>query len=406
MIPGGLRNFIEKHQFLAWMLTTVFLAILIAVDPLGLGPLGRFDYRPMKHTIASYDQVMSKWPWDAGSRLRFATLHSKGEVNGPESLEFDADGQGPYTGLADGRVVRWSDERNRWELFALPSTRWNESCISDNSTKKSRPRDEELCGRPLGLRFSKLDQKLYFADSYYGLEVVGTEGGIAEVLSQEVGGEPIKFANDLDIYTNGSIFFTDSSARHTRLHHHRILLESEDSGRLLRYDPVTKETVVVLNGLSFPNGVQLSQDESFLLITETTNCRVLRYWLEGPSKGTLEVFADLPGFPDNVRINSKGQFWVAIDCCRTRIQEVFSTRPWLRLVFFKLPVPIKFLYKMVGMRMFTMIALFDSHGTLIDTLEDRDGQVVKLVSEVQQREHTLWIGSVYHKQIATIPYPG
>ena len=55
-------------------------------------------------------------------------------------------------------------------------------------------------------------------------------------------------------------------------------------------------------------------------------CRVLRYWLEGEKKGKVEVFANLPGFPDNVRINEDGQFWVAIDCCRTRIQQVFSTR--------------------------------------------------------------------------------
>jgi sugar lactone lactonase YvrE len=53
---------------------------------------------------------------------------------------------------------------------------------------------------------------------------------------------------------------------------------------------------------------------------------VLRYWLEGDKQGTVEVFADLPGFPDNIRINEDGHFWVAIDCCRTRIQEVFSTR--------------------------------------------------------------------------------
>lgn len=51
------------------------------------------------------------------------------------------------------------------------------------------------------------------------------------------------------------------------------MLEGEASGRLLRYDPPTKSTHVVLDGLAFPNGVQLSKDESFLLFTETTNCR-------------------------------------------------------------------------------------------------------------------------------------
>jgi sugar lactone lactonase YvrE len=55
--------------------------------------------------------------------------------------------------------------------------------------------------------------------------------------------------------------------------HHRILLETETTGRLLRYDPETGQTAVLLTGLSFPNGVQLSRDQSFLLMTETANCR-------------------------------------------------------------------------------------------------------------------------------------
>lgn len=57
--------------------------------------------------------------------------------------------------------------------------------------------------------------------------------------------------------------------------HFFILLEGEATGRLLRYDPPTKTTHVVLDGLAFPNGVQFSKDQSFLLFTETTNCRSL-----------------------------------------------------------------------------------------------------------------------------------
>lgn len=55
--------------------------------------------------------------------------------------------------------------------------------------------------------------------------------------------------------------------------HFFILLEGEATGRLLRYDLPTKTTHVVLDGLAFPNGVQFSKDQSFLLFTETTNCR-------------------------------------------------------------------------------------------------------------------------------------
>jgi sugar lactone lactonase YvrE len=55
--------------------------------------------------------------------------------------------------------------------------------------------------------------------------------------------------------------------------HLNVLLEGEGTGRLLRYDPETKAAHVVLSGLVFPNGVQISDDQQFLLFSETTNCR-------------------------------------------------------------------------------------------------------------------------------------
>lgn len=55
--------------------------------------------------------------------------------------------------------------------------------------------------------------------------------------------------------------------------HFLILLEAEATGRLLRYDPPTGTTHVLLTGLAFANGVQLSDDQTFLLFAETTNCR-------------------------------------------------------------------------------------------------------------------------------------
>lgn len=76
---------------------------------------------------------------------------------------------------------------------------------------------ESLCGRPLGLRFDKQTGNLYIADAYYGLLMVGPEGGIATSLSNHAGGVPILFANDLDIHKNGSVFFTDTSKKYNRL---------------------------------------------------------------------------------------------------------------------------------------------------------------------------------------------
>ena len=88
------------HLFFA----ALALALVVA-DPFRLSPLAGVDYRPVKHELAPYGEVMGRWPRDNASRLRRGRLEFVGEVFGPESIEFDGEGRGPYAGLADGRVV-------------------------------------------------------------------------------------------------------------------------------------------------------------------------------------------------------------------------------------------------------------------------------------------------------------
>ncbi|GJM87126.1 hypothetical protein PR202_ga03050 [Eleusine coracana subsp. coracana] len=37
----------------------------------------------------------------------------------------------------------------------------------------------------------------------------------------------------------------------------------------------------------------------------------MRHWIKGPKVGTSETLADLPGYPDNVRQDGRGGYWVA-----------------------------------------------------------------------------------------------
>lgn len=40
-------------------------------------------------------------------------------ASGPESFVFDISGKGPYTGLSDGRIVKWIANESRWIDFAV-----------------------------------------------------------------------------------------------------------------------------------------------------------------------------------------------------------------------------------------------------------------------------------------------
>lgn len=131
----------------------------------------------------------------------------------------------------------------------------------------------------------------------------------------------------------------------------------------------------------------------------------MKYWLKGPKTGAVELVANLPGFPDNVRMNENGQFWVAIDCCRTAAQEVLTHNPWIRNIYFRLPMRMSILARLMGMRMYTVVSLLDENGEVLQVLEDQKGVVMKLVSEVREVQGKLWIGTVAHNHIATLPYP-
>ncbi|GMQ00213.1 hypothetical protein CsSME_00047401 [Camellia sinensis var. sinensis] len=40
---------------------------------------------------------------------------------GPESFAFDPHGGGPYTGISDGRIIKWLQNERRWIGFAVTS---------------------------------------------------------------------------------------------------------------------------------------------------------------------------------------------------------------------------------------------------------------------------------------------
>ncbi|KAF5821257.1 putative strictosidine synthase transcription factor WD40-like family [Helianthus annuus] len=319
----------------------------------------------------------------------FEVIPINGGAVGPESFDFNpVDGSGPYTGVSDGRIVKFIQSEGRWTDFGFTSP-YRESC--------GGPAMEDKCGRPLGLKFHKSRGVLYVADAYFGLLELGPNGGLANSLVSKVQGLPLKFTNGLDIdYTRGFIYFTDSSQRYTRRDHILVTLTAEQKGSLLKYDLESKEVTVVLHNLTFPNGVALSKDGNFLLVTETTNCRILRFWLKTPKAGTLEVFADLPGYPDNIKINENGEFWVAMYSRKREILSWVHSKPWIVNILSKLPFVIVRVtsYIIAKLESEGLAAKLGVDGEILKILEDVNGKTWKCASEVMERDGYIWIGSV------------
>lgn len=72
--------------------------------------------------------------------------------------------------------------------------------------------------------------------------------------------------------------------------------------------------------LFFPNGIQLTDDRSALLIADTSNRRVLKHFVRGPRAGNTDHFAWTPNSPDNIRRShdkSAETYWL-VGCGESR----------------------------------------------------------------------------------------
>ena len=78
-----------------------------------------------------------------------------------------------------------------------------------------------------------------------------------------------------------------------------------------------------------------------------------------------------------------------------------ATRPWLRDFLLKLPIKAKYHYMVhIGGWQHGIIAKYSPEGKLLQVLEDRPGKVVRVISEVEERDGKLWMGSVLMSSIA------
>ena len=176
-----------------------------------------------------------------------------------------------------------------------------------------------------------------------------------------------------------------------------LLISGDSTGRLMKYEPETKQITVLLDGLAFPNGVALSQNGDFILLSETSHCRILRFWLQTSKTGTVDVFAQLPGFPDNIKRNGKGEFWVGMHSRRGKLLEWLLSNPWIGRTILKIPFPqVKALISFFSewRKHAGLAARLSEEGEILEMFEPNHGNGWTSMSEVYERDGSLWIGSV------------
>jgi len=290
----------------------------------------------------------------------------------PEDVAIDDRGR-IYCGTADGRIFRFQPDGARPEVFANTQ------------------------GRPLGLIFDH-DGNLIVADAVKGLLSIDHNGKIA-LLSTQADGVPFRCANDLDVAEDGTIYFSDSSYKFSLTELKADILEHQPNGRLLAFDPGTKQTRVILRDLFFSNGVAVSPDQSFVLVCETGSYRVRRVWIRGPKAGHSEIFIDnLPGFPDGIASNGHDKFWLALVNRRDAALDELMPHPFLRKVVWRLPT-----FLQPNLKRYAFVLGLDRDGHVVQNLQDPSPECFAQVANVVEHKGVLYFGSIGESAIGRMP---
>lgn len=243
---------------------------------------------------------------------------------------------------------------------------------------------------PLGLTVTKSGDVLVCMPNQGLLNVSDDQ---ISLLTSEIDGIPIRFADAVVEASDGSIYFSDGSTKFAYDKWVLDLLEAKPYGRLLKYDPVTKKTTVLLDGLWFANGVALSPREDYIVICETWKFRCLKHWIKGEKLGITEIFIEnLPGGPDNINISEdRRSYWIALIGIRSRTLEFVYRYGILKHIFATYP---NFLEWIGFAKSSAMVVKVGEDGEPIISLEDPNGKVISLVTSAMEVGDYLYLGSL------------
>lgn len=256
-------------------------------------------------------------------------------------------------------------------------------------------------GRPLGIEVLP-DGWLVVCDAERGLLRLDPSSGEVAVLVDAAGEVPLRICNNAAVAADGTIWFSDSSARFDLADWRADMIHQTRTGRLLRRDPDGRVEAVV-DGLAFANGVALARDESFVVVAETGGRTVVRRWLTGPNAGMRDLLCgDLPGYPDNVSRGSDGLLWVALPGPVEPILERLQTSPTgIKKVAARLPDRLS-----PQITPSVRVQAYDDDGVLVRDLDLTDqaggGADYHAVTGVREHDGRVWLSSFIRPAVAYV----
>jgi sugar lactone lactonase YvrE len=307
--------------------------------------------------------------------LAHVELLGTGLGEGPETVTPDAQGR-MTVGYKDGRIERYEADGKKHQTLANTG------------------------GRPEGHTYDA-QGNLIIADAAKGLLRMKPDGGI-ETLTDSAGGRRLGFTDDVAVAGDGSIYFSDASDKYG----YAMLgvddvIEHGGRGRLLKYEPASGQTSVLLSGLQFANGVTVGPDDAYVLVNETGNYDVARYWLKGDKAGSHDIFiANLPGMPDGICFNGRNVFWLALYAPRDKLLDFAAPWPFLRRMILRLPTAL-----IPPPERHPFVLGLDLEGRVVRNLQDPAPGGFAPITAAKELNGQLYLGSVIRDGFARLELP-
>jgi len=315
-------------------------------------------------------------PFGPDDRLKYARAIDLGEHHGPEDLTSGHDGR-LYATTTGGKILQIDGYGNVIE-FA------------------------DVGGRALGIE-TDADGSFIVANAYIGLQRILRDGSVTTLL-REVDGRPLVYADDLAIAADGTVYFSEASTKFgaeqfggTYEGSLLDIMEHGGHGQIIAFNPATGDAHVIIDGLNFANGVAISEDQTFLLISDLGSYRILKHWLEGPDSGTTEVLLDnLPAFADNINNGFNGRFWIGMIAPRSKQLDDLSDKPFLRKVVQRLPASLR-----PQAEPYSHVIAINGDGEVLMNLQDPAARFSSLTGVLETHD-ALYLTSLFGNELARL----
>jgi hypothetical protein len=156
-----------------------------------------------------------------------------------------------------------------------------------------------------------------------GLSLLRPDGRIDAALTQ-LGGLALRCVTAIaEDPARGGVFFTVGTQRHDAEDWVWDLMERNSTGLLGRWAPDGGGAEVLLDGLPYPNGLDVEPGGESLLFTQSWTHSLMRYRIGAKETGAARAVIDnLPGYPSRIAPARGGGHWLAIFGMRTQLIEL------------------------------------------------------------------------------------